>query len=186
MRWRTGPMTTYADPTRCPDCRAALPPHPQTCRVCSLPLRGETVVSLFSTLQEADRLLGELRSQKRPVVATVGAATTAPSPGSLLVQADRYPAPGHRPAHPVERPRLRGSSVPKILLSLGALCLLVAAVIFLAVAWSWLGVGGRTGVLVALTGTALGVAVALHRRGLHLAAEALCVVGLGLLGMDVL
>ncbi len=53
-----------------------------------------------------------------------------------------------------DRPRrhgLRPTSVPAILLGLGALCLLVAAVIFLAVAWSWLGVGGRTAVLVGLT-----------------------------------
>jgi hypothetical protein len=78
-----------------------------------------------------------------------------------------------------------GAGVPKILLSLGALCLLVAAVIFLAVAWGWLGVGGRTGVLVALTGTALGLSVAMHRRGLRMAAESLSVVGLGLLALDV-
>ena len=41
------------------------------------------------------------------------------------------------------RTGIRSSSVPSILLGLGALCLLVAAVIFLSVAWSRLGVGGR-------------------------------------------
>ena len=45
--------------------------------------------------------------------------------------------------------------MPALLLGTGALCLLVAAVIFLAVAWSWLGVGGRTAVLVTLTGLGL-------------------------------
>ena len=183
MWWGTGLMTTYADPTRCPDCHAVLPPQPQVCRVCSLPLTGETVVSLFTTLQEADRLLGELRTQKRTAPVTVGAPV---APGSRLEGAEPYPAPASRPTQRTDAPHVRGSSVPKILLSLGALCLLVAAVTFLAVAWSWLGIGGRTGVLVALTGTALGFTVALHRRGLRMAAESLSVVGLGLLTLDVI
>ena len=177
-------MTTYADPTRCPDCRAVLPQDPQVCRVCSLPLTGETAVSLLRTFQEADRLLGVLRAQKRPEPALVGAATAVP--GSRLGGVAPYPAPsGPRPTQVPDAPRLRGASVPKILLSLGALCLLVAAVTFLAVAWSWLGVGGRTVVLVALTGSALGVSAVMHRRGLRMAAESLSVVGLGLLALDV-
>jgi len=155
-------MTTYADPTRCPDCRALLPHDPQLCRVCSLPLTGETAISLFTTFQEADRLLGVLRAQKRPAVAAVPATARS---GALLDGVTPYPAPGADQA--TERhhaPSLSGASVPKILLSLGALCLLVAAVTFLAVAWQWLGVGGRTVVLVALTGTALGLSVAMHTR----------------------
>src|SRR3954469_17793295 len=140
-------MTTYADPTRCPDCRAVLPHDPQVCQVCSLPLTGATAVSLFRSLQEADGFLGVLRAQRSPETAQVA----APVSGSLLEGVTPHPAPSYRtPA--ADGPRLRGPSVPRILLSLGALCLLVAAVIFLAYAWRWLGVGGRTGVLVALTG----------------------------------
>ncbi|HEX4470810.1 MAG TPA: hypothetical protein VH085_02480 [Nocardioides sp.] len=175
-------MTTYADPTRCPDCHAMLPRDPRVCRVCALPLTGDTVVSLFTTLQEADRLLGVLRAQRVPAPVATGA--TSPT-GTLLAGVERYPSPGRRPTGPVDGPRLRGASVPKILLSLGALCLLVAAVAFLAVAWGWLGVGGRTGVLVGLTAAALGVSTALHARGLRMAAESLSVVGLGLLAVDV-
>jgi hypothetical protein len=175
-------MTTYADPTRCPDCRSLLPRDPQVCRACALPLTGQTVVSLFTTLQEADRLLGVLRTQKRPVPVAVGAAA---APGALLDGVQRYPAPRRRTAERGVGPRVGGASVPKILLSLGALCLLVAAVTFLAVAWAWLGVGGRTVVLVGLTGAAFAVALALHRRDLRMAAEALSVVGLGLLALDV-
>lgn len=174
-------MTTYADPTRCPDCRAVLPHDPQACRVCLLPLTGETAVSLFRTLQEADQLLGALREQMQP---TPVAATPTPTGGSRLEGVERYPAPV-RPVAQTRSPRVSGLSVPRILLSLGALCLLVAAVTFLAVAWSWLGVGGRTVVLVALTGASLGLSVALLRRGLRMAAEALSVIGLGLLAIDV-
>lgn len=77
------------------------------------------------------------------------------------------------------------TSVPKILLGLGAFCLLVAAAIFLAVSWSTLGVGGRTAVLATLTLAALASTVALHRHGLRIAAESISVVTLGLLALDV-
>jgi hypothetical protein len=174
-------MTTYADPTRCPDCRAVLPHDPQVCQLCALPLTGATAVSLFATLQEADRLLGVLRAQRRPVPAH---AAAAPVSGSRLEGVTPYPAPSPHPT-PGQGPRLRGPSVPRILLSLGALCLLVAAVIFLAYAWRWLGVGGRTGVLVGLTGVSLGLSVVILRRGLTTAAESLSVIGLGLLAIDV-
>src|SRR5690242_19313876 len=98
-------MTMYADPTRCPDCRAVLPQDPQVCPVCSLPLAGETAFSLFRTLQEADRLLGAMRLQRQPVPA---AATTATS-GRRLEGAQPYPAPS-RPTTRPEPPRVSGSS----------------------------------------------------------------------------
>ena len=163
-------MTRYADPTRCPDCGAPIPAQPVSCPRCGLPLTGLDAVALFSTLQAADRLLVALRSQPTagPVVPPVTAAdATTATPA----------APGLR---------LSGASVPKILLTLGALCLLVAAIIFLAVAWSWLGVGGRTAVLVGLTVVAGGTAAWLGRRGLRIAAEALSVVAFGLLTLDVI
>jgi hypothetical protein len=94
-----------------------------------------------------------------------------------------YPAPA-RPARPARR-GLSAASVPRLLLGLGATCLLVAAVIFLAVAWTWLGVGGRTAALVALTALAGAGGQALARRGLAVAAEALTTVALGLLALDV-
>ena len=178
-------MTTYADPTRCPDCHTLLPEAPRVCRRCGLPLTGVTAVELFTTLQRADQLLGSLRSQAAPVLPV--ASVPAPSRGSLLTDVAPYPAPGPTPPRPTDHdaPRLRGASVPKILLTLGALCLLVAAVTFLAVAWSWLGVGGRTLVLLVLTGVTLGGARSFAGRGLRMAGEALTVVGLGLVALDV-
>ncbi len=95
-----------------------------------------------------------------------------------------YPAP--TPAPPAARGGLSAASVPKILLGLGATCLLVAAVIFLAVAWSWLAVGGRTAVLVGLTATTALAGQWLARRRLGVAAEALTTVALGLLALDLL
>jgi hypothetical protein len=174
-------MMLYADPTRCPDCHAALPESPGMCPACGLPLAGPTAAQLYGTLQQADRILGQLRLQKAPAMA--GAAGPAIAGASPLSGVTPYPAP--RTRDDLVAPRLRGATVPQILLSLGALCLLVAAVTFLAVAWAWLGVGGRTLVLVALTATALGLTGVLFRRGLRMAAEALSVVGLGLVALDV-
>jgi hypothetical protein len=76
------------------------------------------------------------------------------------------------------------ASVPKILLSLGACCLLIAGVVFLAVSWSVLGVAGRTATLLGFTAIAGGLAVWAAGRGLRAAAEALSIVTLGLLGLD--
>src|SRR5262249_16474509 len=153
------------------------------CPRCSLPLTGETVVSLFTTLQEADRLLARLRREKTrvPVPVTVGAATAS---GGLLEGTAPYPA-ARRIEESTEWPQGGGGSIPRLLLSVGALCLLVAAVTFLAVAWSWLGVGGRTVVLVALTAASFTAVGLLFQRSLRTAAEALSVVGLGLLALDV-
>ncbi len=106
---------------------------------------------------------------------------TVPPP--VTTYAETYPA---RPPAAAATSGMTMPSVPKILLGLGATCLLVAAAIFLAVAWSWLGVDGRTMVLVGLT-VATGLAGRwLARRDLGVAAEALTVVSLGLVVLDVL
>jgi hypothetical protein len=171
-------MPRYADPTRCPDCLGTLPADPARCPSCALPLRGPDATVLFQTLQTADRVLGRLR-------ASAPAVATAPAAAPLAAWTpETYPAPAPHPA-PV-RHGLSAASVPKILLGLGALCLLVAAVTFLAVAWTWLGVGGRTAVLVALTVVTGGLGTRLGRGDLRIAAESLTVVSLGLLVLDVL
>ena len=111
---------------------------------------------------------------------------TLPPPTVLppvTTYAGTFPAP---PPAAAATSGLTMPSVPKILLGLGATCLLVAAAIFLAVAWSWLGVDGRTMVLVALTVTTGLAGRGLARRDLGVAAEALTVVSLGLVVLDVL
>ncbi|WGX95135.1 SCO7613 C-terminal domain-containing membrane protein [Nocardioides sp. L-11A] len=201
----------YADPSLCPDCRSALPAGASVCPTCDLLVRHPVAVDLFGALQRADGLLTRLRSASdafhdRPAaVAAPGglggplvppaapmppkrATTTGlPSYPGPIPPPPAPPAPSLRPAAPVP-PSPGGvsfASVPKILLGLGAFCLLVAAVIFLAVSWSTLGVGGRTAVLAALTLTAGASALLLHRVGLRIAGESLVVVALGLLALDV-
>ncbi len=163
-------MARYADPFSCPDCRARLPIDVSRCPSCRIDLRSPLASELLHTLRTADDLLARLRT------------ASAEQPTTSTTERTPYPAPMPAPRQPRG---LSGASVPRILLSLGALCLLVAAVIFLAVAWTWLGVGGRTAVLVGLTLVSGGLGVTLGRRGLRVAAEALTTVSLGLLALDV-
>lgn len=171
-------MTRYADPLACPDCRTRLPESPASCPACDLPLRHPLASELLRTLQYADTLIIGLR-------ATVSDPIPATEPIRVCDRIPQVPLPAPLPAAPA-RTGVRTASVPKILLGLGALCLLVAAVIFLAVAWSWLGVGGRTTVLVTLTAAAGAAGVWFAGRGLRVAGEALSVVALGLLTLDVI
>lgn len=165
-------MTRYADPNRCPDCGRTIVPDAQSCPACGLSLSGPLARQLFLTLMRADELLVTLRAT--PV--SIPAAPTAPlSP----VAAPLAP----QPVRP--RPSLSAASVPKILLTLGAGCLLVAALVFLAVTWSVLGVGGRTAVLVGFTAIAATLTGWMARRRLRAAAESLALVAYGLLTLDV-
>ena len=163
-------MTRYADPHVCPDCSADLPAGVHACPACGLLLRHALSQELFGALQRADLLLGRLRAVSATPAPVATAAPAAPVVPSIAPR----------------RSGLRLASVPGVLLGLGALCLLVAAVIFLAVAWSWLGVGGRTAVLVALTAASAALGAGLARRGLRVAGESLSTVALGLLTLDVL
>lgn len=193
-RWRNGAMR-YADPHLCPDCRTALPAGAPVCPTCALLVRHPLAVDLFGTLQRADGTLDRLRAASDAFHAAPPAPVGAATPGPLAPPV--APAPAERatpaglpsyPAPPLTPPSPAGvsfASVPKILLGLGAFCLLVAAVIFLAVSWSSLGVGGRTAVLAGLTLAAGAAALLLHRVGLRIAGESLVVVALGMLALDV-
>ncbi len=178
-------MRTYADAQHCPDCGSPLRDNPPRCPACGLPLQGPAAAALFATFQQADRLLAQLRAM--PVPSTVGAAVGGHAPPPAAPSGELTggsPAElSAAPSLPARR-GLSGASVPRILLTLGALCLLVAAVTFLAVAWEILGVGGRTAVLVGFTLTAGLLTAWLWRRGLRMASEALSVVTAGLLTLD--
>jgi len=178
-------MNRYADPTACPGCRAPIEYGAPTCPSCGLTLTGLTAQQLFSTLQHADHLVGVLRG------APVGAAAATAKPaGPEITGPEITGLPGGLMGPPLEPSGARpvgsfsSASVPKILLGLGATCLLVAALVFLAVAWAQLGVGGRTGVLVALTATAAGLCVWVSGRALRAAAESFAAVFLGFLTLD--
>lgn len=191
------------DPTRCPSCTARLATERPRCSACGIALRGELPDRLWQASVTAARAL-EVRAEiltvlragaadGRAAAAPVAAASETVEPVAVtpLAPAPAVPLPTWAPRpDPTPRvPRDPGATrrlVRTVLLSLGVLLLAVAATIFLVVAWSLIGVGGRAAVLTALTGAALGGAVVVHRRGLAATAEALGVLGVLLLLLDLL
>ncbi len=162
------------------------------CPSCGLSLEGPLAARLFTALSTADDLLRQMRET---AVVAAPAAPAAPTqaapvrPAGALATLTRPPSTTTPPGPPptAEAPRhggLGGASVPKILLALGALCLLVAALVFLAVAWSAMGVAGRTATLVGFTVVAGALCGWAAHRDLRAAAESLGVVALGLLAFD--
>lgn len=177
-------MFRYADPAACPRCRTTLAPLARACPSCQAALDDRRAYDVFQALQQVDSLVARLadapapRTQpaRVPVAAPVASTPVAGVPAGGPVAA---PAAGD----PV-RAVMSGLTVPKVLLGLGALCLVVAALVFLAVAWASLGVGGRTTVLLGFTVTAAGLAAWSARAGLRAGAEALTAVAFGLLVLD--
>src|SRR3954471_21022888 len=168
-------MTRFADPARCPSCGSALVPGSLVCPSCHVDLSGPLGQELFGTLLRADQLVAALRERTQ---------TPSAPPSTSPLTAPPPPPVGTPPGTPLVPP-VKASSVPKILLTLGAVCLLVAALVFLAVTWSVLGVAGRTVTLLVLTiGSGL-LATWVARRGLRGATEALGLVTAGLVVLDV-
>jgi hypothetical protein len=182
-------MFRYADPLVCPGCRSAMEYGAPQCASCGLPLTGSLAQRLFASLTHADTLVAQLRATApAPVAVPAGPAGTAPTAEGPVtpLPSDHPPFPASPTSRVPHTGGLSAASVPKILLGLGATCLLVAALVFLAVAWSALGVGGRTGVLVLLTTAAAGTAAWLARQDLRAGAEAFTAVAVGLVWLDVI
>ncbi|TQL66885.1 hypothetical protein FB381_0751 [Nocardioides albertanoniae] len=76
-------------------------------------------------------------------------------------------------------------TVPLILVGVGALFLLVAGVIFLAVAWAAMGVGGRTTMLLVFTVIFTVAGGVLMRLQLRAGTEGVWTLALGLLALDI-
>lgn len=179
-------MFRYADPTACPRCRTRLGTAAGSCAHCHAVLDDARAYDVFLALQQVDRLVTRLAD--RPVADRASVPAGVPSAGPAGSASGSVATVGLPPTAPVApapaRPALSGLSVPRILLGLGALCLVVAALVFLVVAWASLGVGGRTAVLVGFTVTAAGLAAWSARAGLRAGAESLTSVAFGLLVLD--
>ncbi len=175
-------MSRLVDTTICPDCRGTLDAE-ATCTVCGLRVQGPLAGQLWNTMVAADALIERLRRWPVTAPATAGVSSREAEARPL----PSYPTPAARVAGPPAGPRrMPSASVPVVLLSLGALCLLVAAIVFVAVTWSVLGLTGRTLVLLGFTGILAATAVALTRKSLRGAAETFWLVVAGMLTVDLL
>jgi len=159
---------------RCPDCSAPLTAA-LTCAGCGLPLIGPNAARLWQVDQELASLSGQ-----RDVLLTERLG--------LLGLLRGQPAPAPAPSHP-QRPLPAGSEasprqVQNVLLSLGALLLAGAGIVFTAVTYRNLGVVGRALILLTLTVAAGYAPVRLRARGLDASAEAVGAVALALAALD--
>ncbi|PJJ53647.1 putative membrane protein DUF2157 [Mumia flava] len=172
------------------------------CPRCGVELTGQLARDLLAHLAESDRLLAQMRSEadvrRRGRTGSVDTAPGAAAPGAA---APGVAAPGVAPRagaaappgawQPAWQPRApepsgaRGPSVGSVLLVLGALCLVVAAFVFVAISWSVLSEAGRTAVLAGVL-LAVGSAAAWStRRRLRGTSEALWTVALAVAALEI-
>ncbi|WP_433126961.1 SCO7613 C-terminal domain-containing membrane protein [Micromonospora sp. CA-240977] len=174
--------------TGCTGCRRA--PDPIAAEVIRL---GREVAQLEPEVERARRAYTELAgrlsatSRRRAELAAVVRAGVA---ASVLAR----PTPVVGPV-PVGGPAATAGAAPGaaetstrtvqgLLFVLGGLLLGTAAVVFTAVAWAAVGVGGRAAILAAFTALMLAVPLLAVRRGLRGTAETFAAVGLLLVVLD--
>ncbi|SNT52793.1 hypothetical protein SAMN05216276_105532 [Streptosporangium subroseum] len=75
-------------------------------------------------------------------------------------------------------------AVQNLLLGLGGLLLVVAAIVFTVVSWGHIGIGGRAAILAGVTALTFAVPKLLVRRGLTTTAETIAMLGVALLFLD--
>ena len=176
-------MARFFDPSKCPSCLASLPPQPLRCPVCGVDLTGPTVTELVTTLRRADSLVMRLRMDMEAAVVPPRRAPVSQQPHAPVSSTSGVPTQG-LPAVTPTRSWFAGKSVGVILLILGALCVLAAGVIFIAVAWMQLSLVVRALILIVITvGFGLSARLAL-RRGLTATAEAMTVIACGMFVLD--
>lgn len=175
----------------CPVCGTPAAPAPASCATCGLPAvaQAATVVARMGATidefaRERDALVATLRAAARgaapapvPVPTPVPVPVPPPVPTWVLPPA---PPPPPRPAAPPRR-RL---SPQQVLLGLGALLVVAAAVAFVAVAWTRLGVTFQAAVMATVTAAACATSAWSARRGLRATEEALAAAGAALLAID--
>ncbi|MDQ5841298.1 MAG: DUF2157 domain-containing protein, partial [Chloroflexota bacterium] len=174
-------MAPFFDPSKCPSCLSGLPVRPLGCPLCGLDLTGPTVAELVTTLRRADSLVMGMRTDMTP-----GAVPRPQAPAGQQPPAGGPPAmPQHvAPDATPARSWFEGKSVGVILLILGALCVLAAGAVFIAVAWMLLPLFIRALILVMIT-TGFGYLAHLAlRRRLQATAEAMAVIASGMFVLD--
>lgn len=164
----------------CPSCQAPLPAGGASeCPACHLPLTGPVAARLW----EVDQSLATLTRERASLLASLRqgpAAALAPEAGARAA-GPLGPTVASHPGR-VHRPRWSGQQV---LLGVGVLLVLVAALVFIAVAWDRIGVVGQVLAMAILTGVTAYGAMRLSRHHLDSSAEAMATLTGGLLLLDV-
>ncbi len=171
---------------RCPSCWTPLGgPLPPACPVCRLPVGGE----LWQRVTALNARIAELTAERRALLAPPApqrerSATPHASDGAGEVD----PTPGVALSRGPDRPGAvrawLGAAGPQTLLAAGGVLLLViAAIVFTAVAWRELPLLLRGGLLLAASAGCAALTGSLTRRGLPRTAEATGVLSVALLAV---
>ncbi|MCV2487982.1 hypothetical protein OF117_01285 [Geodermatophilus sp. YIM 151500] len=169
-------------------------PEPAPCPTCGLPAAGRAAL----VVARIGATLSELAADRDALLATLRAAAAASAPSPPPAPGPPPPAPGQAPAAPPARPgppsvpaapaarvaRRPRLSPQQVLVALGALLVVAAAVAFVAVAWTRLGVAFQAAVMSVVTGLACAASAWTARRGLRATEEALAAAGVALLVVD--
>jgi hypothetical protein len=168
------------------------------CPSCGLPAAQQSAVVLArigttmrELARERDELLATLRATVPGAMAHAAAPASqqaapyapAPPPPVLPQPAWGPPPQAWRPPVPPAAPRRR-LSPQQVLLGLGALLVVAAAITFVAVAWTRFGLAFQAGVMVTVTALACATSALTARRGLRATEEALAAAGAALLAID--
>jgi hypothetical protein len=148
------------------------------------------VARIGATLEELsrdrERLLTTLRAAAPGPPPAPEPVHPVPQPPAAPAEPPWRPPPGPLPPWldaPTEPPRRRVSP-QQVLLGLGALLVVAAAIAFVAVAWTRLGLAFQAAVMLAVTATACGLSAWTARKGLRATEEALAAAGAALLAVD--
>jgi hypothetical protein len=133
------------------------------------------VAELVTTLRRADLLVDRMRAEL--------AVSSRPLPEAPASQPQPVPRPD-LPEVALARSWFTGKSVGVILLILGALCVLAAGAVFIAVEWPLLPLVIRALILIVITAS-FGLLVRLAlRRGLQATAESMAAIASGMFVLD--
>ena len=153
-----------------------LPIRPLRCPACGVELIGPTVAELVTTLRAADCLVEAMRAEMLTAPAWQPQARVS-APSAVPRQ--------DLPEVAAARSWFAGKSVAVILLILGALCVLAAGAVFIAVAWMLLPLAIRALILIMITaGFGFFAQLALRRR-LQASAETMAAIACGMFVLDV-
>jgi hypothetical protein len=158
----------------CPSCGFLLIERAAECPQCRLPLTGPVALALWQT----DHELAALQLRRTELLAELRASVAKPAAAPAPAGAPSPPLP----ASPPVEPRYSGQ---QLLLAVGALLVLTAAVVFVAVTWSAIGVLGQVALMAAVTAASAVGALQLSRRRLVATAQTLAVLTVGLAVLDV-
>jgi hypothetical protein len=152
----------------CPSCGQPLPDGgAASCPSCALPLTGP----LAARLWHIDSSIAQLNAERPAVLAALRASGGLPTTPA----GPREAQPGHEP---------RRWTTQQTLLGVGVALVLVASIVFLAVAWTLIGITGQVLVMGTLTALTAYGALRLSRHGLSSSAEALAVLSAGMMLVD--